>query len=111
MALADVKLILGIPATDTSKDSLLQKLLNNANQAIMLYLNTTEVPDSLQWIADEITVARYNRLGAEGINQENIEGVSYSYQDDVFQRFTPFLDLYMKNNSTESNALPKLKMY
>lgn len=39
------------------------------------------VPDELDYIVDELTIARFNRLGSEGMTVESMDGHSAHYDD------------------------------
>lgn len=52
-----------------------------------------EIPDALSYIVTELSLARFNRLGSEGVFQETVEGyhVQYiekyleTYEDDLWE--------------------------
>lgn len=43
-----------------------------------------EVPEELGYIVDEVSIARFNRIGSEGLSSHSIEGESMSWSDDDF---------------------------
>lgn len=102
MALTEVKTLLGIPSGDSSKDAVLNILLNQANSFICAYLKVNTVPANASWIADRIAIALYNRIGAEGVKIEAVESVQYTY-NDVFQEHKPLLDIYARTDSAASS--------
>lgn len=85
--LDDIKLLLSI--SDTSKDSLLTKLLNKAQQQALDYCNTSVsnyidgLPTGLQDIIIELAIIRYNKLGSEGLQSESYSGISQSFIADI----------------------------
>lgn len=101
MALEQIKLILGV--TDSDRDELLLTLYEYGQNAIMVYTGLAAVPAALEWIADELTVIRFNRLTAEGLTEEKIENLTTKYTSDILGPYSQFLDEYMRNNATESN--------
>ncbi len=76
---------------DTSADDILEQISLDINQRLIGRLNQIarnnklsleafeEVPSELEWIVDELTITRYNRLGSEGINSESVEGHSVTF--------------------------------
>lgn len=42
----------------------------------------TSIPPVLTYIVDELTIARFNRIGSEGISKEEMDGHSATYQDE-----------------------------
>ena len=61
-SLTKIKVILSLEKTDKTKDTLLKVLLDNAVKTIAIYLgiNIDDFPESLSFIAEELTVARYS---------------------------------------------------
>ena len=72
MTLDNVKILLSLVDDDT-QDELLAVLLNNAANTIQLYLGVDEMPRVLAFIAEQMTVVKYRRIGAEGIDTEKID--------------------------------------
>lgn len=53
-----------------------QRLLNRLNRSLT---NVTEIPLSLEYIVDEVTIVRFNRIGDEGMKISSVEGKSTTY--------------------------------
>ncbi|WP_435029301.1 phage head-tail connector protein [Levyella massiliensis] len=51
--------------------------------------NLAAVPDALEYIAVELIVRRFNRIGSEGMASESVEGHSATYQENDLQDFEP----------------------
>lgn len=73
--LKKVKLLLGISQND--KDSILQLLIQYADEFAKDYTKRLSVPDSL--ILD-LVAFRYNQIGNEGLQSESYSGLSFSYE-------------------------------
>lgn len=97
MTLDNVKVLLSL-TDDSSQDELLTVLLNNAVSTIILYLGVEDIPDELTFIAEQMTVIKYRRIGAEGIDTEKIDVLSTKYIADDLKPFTSMLDRYKDNN-------------
>ena len=97
MTLDNVKVLLSL-TDDSSQDELLTVLLNNAVSTIILYLGVEDIPDELTFIAEQMTVIKYRRIGAEGIDTEKIDVVSTKYIADDLKPFISMLDRYKDNN-------------
>jgi len=76
--LSKIKLLLGID--DVSKDSLLILLIEMAQDFVRNYIHDNNI-EGLDTAIIDIVVHRYNRLGTEGLSNENYSGVSFSYED------------------------------
>ena len=97
MTLDNVKVLLSL-TDDSSQDGLLTVLLNNAVSTIILYLGVEDIPDELTFIAEQMTVIKYRRIGAEGIDTEKIDVLSTKYIADDLKPFISMLDRYKDNN-------------
>lgn len=102
MDLEKIKMILGIDTevADPNRDALLDVLLNNAKSTICVYLGkeTKDFPESLSFVAQELTVARYRKIGAEGISTEKIDEISTTYSVNDLSRYKDILKSYKDNN-------------
>lgn len=87
----NVKKILGL--NDEKEDELLTILINNAVSYIEVYLNT-ELPQKLYFVAEELAVAKYRKLGSEGISTEKIDVLSTTYTSSDFNQYKKLLDEY-----------------
>ena len=77
--LNNIKLLLGI--TDSSKDELINLLINNAIEEIQLYTKNENICGCESLIQD-ITIYNFNRLGSEGLDSESYSGVRFDYSSD-----------------------------
>ncbi|MDK7194612.1 phage head-tail connector protein, partial [Lactobacillus gasseri] len=80
--LENVKLLLSID--DDKQDSLLNIIINNTEKRLisLLPLDVEEIPVRLEYIVEEVAVKRFNRVGAEGMTNESIDGRSNTFQDN-----------------------------
>lgn len=79
--LANLKLLLGIALTDTTKDTLLTLILAQCQSYALDYTHITTAT-TLEPVILQMAVYRYNRIGTEGLTSENYNGSSYSYEND-----------------------------
>lgn len=107
MDLERIKVILGL-VDDESKDTLLTVLLENAINTIVVYLGANDFPAQLNFIAEELTVSRYRKIGAEGISTEKIDEISTTYSVNDLVRYKDVLNLYKDNNGLSGKKLKTL---
>ena len=90
--LEDVKTLLSI--TDNEQDELLKKIIENTEKRLLTFLPPDKqvVPQRLDFIIEEVAVKRYNRVGAEGMTSETLDGHSTKFQDDDFDEFLSFIE-------------------
>ena len=91
---------------DNSQDDLLALLLSDAVSCMLIYIESTELPSELEFIAEEVAIKRFRRLGSEGISTEKIDVLSTSYKSDDFYEYKPLLKQYKANNT----RIKKLRM-
>ena len=97
MTLDNIKILLGLE--DDSQDIILAILLTNAVSTINVYLGVTELPNELEFVAEQLAIIKYNKLGSEGISTEKIDVLSTTYQADELASFKTILDSYKANNN------------
>ena len=98
MTLDYIKILLGLE-DDDSQDEILAILLTNAVSTINVYLGVTELPQELNFVAEQLAVIKFNKLGSEGISTEKIDVLSTTYQADELASFKTILDSYKANNN------------
>ena len=96
MTLDNIKVLLSL-TDDDSQDVILEVLLNNAVDTIKVYLGIDNVPRELEFVAEQMTVIKYRRLGAEGIETEKIDVLSTKYEKDDIKPFKEILAMYKAN--------------
>ena len=82
-ALNELKLRLGVAASDRSKDALLTALLDRAEAWAKDFCRTESVPQAL---AVEMAAHDYGCLGAEGVASRSLSGLSESFRPDYPER-------------------------
>ena len=99
--LNSLKLMLGIEATDTSRDNLLNLLISTATARLKLLLGGLEPPESMEHIIREVSIIRFNKIGSEGMGSHTVEGESLSFNEDDFASFADEIQAYL-DTQTES---------
>lgn len=84
--LSELKKLLGI--NDESMDDKLQSIIDIVTRRLELIIGYT-VPPELSYIITEVSIARFNRIGSEGMSSHSVDGESINYVDDDF---APYLD-------------------
>ncbi|MEX3487368.1 phage head-tail connector protein [Staphylococcus warneri] len=96
--LDNVKLLLSI--NDDLQDDLLQKIIDNTEKRLisLLPLETEAVPERFEYIVEEVAVKRFNRVGAEAMSSESVDGRSSTFQANDFDEYMDVIDaLYPKS--------------
>ena len=104
--LDDVKTLLDIQENDLV--SKLNLIVKNAEKQVLSYLpsGTESVPAVLEYIVCEMAVARFNRIGNEGMSSYSQEGESITYGDDI----SPYLPAIQAwNNMQTGNTKGRMR--
>ena len=81
-----IKTVLDID--DNEQDDVLNILMSNVKSHLKGMLQT-DVPTDLNYIVEEITIRRFNRIGTEGMQSESVEGHSITFYA-LEKEFTPY---------------------
>ena len=81
--LENVKLLLSI--NDNVQDELLKRIIDNTEKRLISLL-----PIGIE----EVAVKRFNRVGAEGMTQESVDGRSNTFQANDFDEYMDVIDQY-----------------
>lgn len=84
-----IKTLLGIK--DTLQDDVLDIIIENVSKHLKAMIGK-EIPEDLNFIVEEITIRRFNRLGTEGMKSESVEGHSITFYD-LKGEFVPYHDI------------------
>lgn len=101
--LETLKMLLDL-ADDDSRDELLNKLIDLATARLKLLIGGKEPPEELEHIIVEIAVARFNRIGSEGLSSHSVEGESLSFADNDFAPFVSEIQAFLDGQKDNSRG-------
>ena len=90
-----VKTLLGIAETDNSLDAKLKVIMDLVTARLTTLLGGIEPPESMEHIIIEVTIARYNRIGSEGMLIHTVEGEQVQFVDD-FANFASEIKAFLE---------------
>lgn len=79
----DVKALLGIE----DEDSKLNVIITLTENRLKTLIGQTEVPSELEYIVTEVSIARFNRIGSEGLSGHTVEGEALTFKDNDFDQY------------------------
>lgn len=89
-----VKIYLGIAASDTSKDALLNLLIDECEAFALDYCHLEEATEPLGEVIILMVLERYNKVGNEGVASANYGGISEEFMEDyskgIYRRLKTF---------------------
>lgn len=94
MSLQETKTLLGVDneRVNIIYNRLEARLLNRLKRTLPDLL---DVPEELEYILTECTIARYNRIGSEGVSTESMDGHSASYVDKDLSDYEDVIKDYL----------------
>ena len=81
----------------TGDNPQVEAIYNAIAERLLIRLDETEIPLSLEYVVDEATILRFNRVGSEGMKSESVEGHSVTYDmSDVLDPYESAINDYLE---------------
>lgn len=93
---AKVKILAGI--TDDKQDAVISTLEEMTRDQLAMMVDERSVPPPLEAIVLQVTLARFNRLGNEGMQSYSQEGESITYPASDFDAYASVIDRYIADS-------------
>ena len=66
----------------TGDNPQVEAIYSKIAERLLHRIKNTEIPLALEYIVEEATIRRFNRIGSEGMKSESVEGHSVTYLDE-----------------------------
>lgn len=91
----NIKIVLDIQ--DNRQDPVLDVLIKNVSSLLLGKLRKVNksiktIPEELEYIIEEVTLRRFNRIGSEGFKSELVEGHRIDFYD-LDKELDPYMDI------------------
>ena len=91
----------------TGDNPQVETIYNAIAERLLIRLDETEIPLSLEYVVDEATIRRFNRIGSEGMKSESVEGHSVTYLDgDELAPYESAIVAYLEAQEPEPPRKP-----
>ena len=91
----------------TGDNPQVEAIYNAIAERLLIRLDETEIPLSLEYVVDEATIRRFNRIGSEGMKSESVEGHSVTYLDgDELAPYESAIVAYLEAQEPEPPRKP-----
>ena len=87
--LEKILILLGLDSPTQAMTDKIETIMELTEQRLGFLLGQTVIPTELSYIVIEVTIARFNRIGSEGVSSHTVQGESLSWTDDDFK---PYMD-------------------
>lgn len=103
MSLANTKTLLGV---DNERVTIIyEQIEGRLLRRLQKHLpDTLTIPAELEYIVTECTIARYNRIGSEGMESESMDGHSAKYVDKDLSDYEDDILDYLGDDSDGSKT-------
>lgn len=87
--LEKILILLGLDSPTQAMTDRIETIMELTEQRLGFLLGQTVIPTELSYIVVEVTIARFNRIGSEGVSSHTVQGESLTWTDDDFK---PYMD-------------------
>lgn len=91
-------------AAQAANQKRIDRYISNSIKAVNNYVGATELPDALTFIVENMTLAKFNKIGNEGMAQYSEEGQAMTFSTNDLQPYYTELDRYTDNQEEENAA-------
>src|SRR5690625_3382690 len=86
----------------TGDNPQVEAIYSKIAERLLHRIKETEIPLELEYIVDEATILRFNRIGSEGMKSESVEGHSVTYDmGDVLDLYESAIQDYLESLEPE----------
>ncbi|KRM83293.1 hypothetical protein FC35_GL000915 [Limosilactobacillus coleohominis DSM 14060] len=105
-----IQTLLGLDL-DEKDQARIKVYIGQAKQAILMYirpyLNDDVFPLELNYLVDQLTLAKYNKFHNEGMNSISEEGLSMSFNSNDLKDFLPDIQAWIDNTGKDDDLQGK----
>lgn len=93
----------------TGDNPQVEAIYNNIAERLLHRIKETEIPLGLEYIVEEATIRRFNRIGSEGMKSESVEGHSVTYLDgDELAPYESAIVAYLDAQEPDDKRKPEV---
>lgn len=96
--LSNLIILLGLDESelDDAMKAKLNLIISGATARLKLLLGEAEPPEEMNHIILDVSAARFNRIGSEGLTGHTVEGESLSFTDNDFSQFSDEIQAWLE---------------
>ncbi|MCI8940301.1 MAG: phage head-tail connector protein [Dorea sp.] len=100
--LKELKNLLGLELGETDLDDKLNWILGSSRNRLKNLLGGIEPPEDLEYIIIEVSAARFNRIGSEGMAVNTVEGESLHFSNSDFAGYMDEINAFLTRTEGSS---------
>ena len=105
--LDNIKLLLGIASDNEDRDELLELIIRNTTARLKVLCGGADPGKDLDYIVQDVSIIRYNRIGSEGMTSHTVDGESNVFVDSDFDSYAGDIAAWLEKQ--ESGSRGKLR--
>ena len=91
----------------TGDNPQVEAIYSKIAERLLHRIKETEIPLELEYIVEEATIRRFNRIGSEGMKSESVEGHSVTYVDgDELAPYESAIVAYLEAQEPDDKRKP-----
>ena len=91
----------------TGDNPQVEAIYSKIAERLLHRIKETEIPLGLEYIVEEATIRRFNRIGSEGMKSESVEGHSVTYLDeDELEPYESEIVAYLEAQEPDDKRKP-----
>lgn len=104
--LSDLILLLGLDEAELepAMEAKLNLIISGATARLKLLLGGAEPPEEMNHIILDVSAARFNRIGSEGLTGHTVEGESLSFSENDFEQFSDEIQAWLEQQKENSRG-------
>lgn len=99
-----VKMLLGFQDDDQERDQKLKWIIDSAKARLKMILGGIDPPEEMNYIIVEVAIARFNRIGSEGLETHIVEGEHQLFKGSDFDGYSGEIQAYLDANAEKGKG-------
>lgn len=104
-----ILLLLGLDSPTQAIQDKVETIMELTKQRLGLMLGQSIIPEALSFVVIEVTIARYNRIGSEGVSSHSVQGESMTWSDDDFKPYKDDIQAWLDAQEDPSTTRGRVR--
>lgn len=100
--LEKILILLGLNDPTEAMQDRVETIMELTEQRLQLMLGQTIIPEALSYIVVEVTIARFNRIGSEGLTSHSVQSENMTWTDDDFKPYLNDIQAWLDAQEDQS---------
>lgn len=101
--------LLGLDEPTEAMQNKVETIMELTKQRLGLMLGQSIIPEALEYIVVEVTVARFNRIGSEGTSSHTVQNESMTWSDNDFKPYLSDIQTWLDAQEDPSTTRGRIR--